>query len=867
MSRFLQQLKILNLWYLAGITILVVEILSMVVVVTLDLILEGHVPAKDLIFGSVSVLVVTPVIIPVFLLAIHHLRSASFTADMKLAHYRSVLDTIADGYYEVDLRGEFIFFNQALCRIIGTSREDMNGALYRDVMRIDESEKVFSIFNQIYLTGEPAQGLQSTFTHKGGGLRYLELSASLIVDDANVPTGFRGIARDITYRLETEKALKQAKDAAESASATKSEFLANMSHEIRTPLNGIIGMCDLALATELTPRQAEYLNIIRSSGSSQLVLINDILDFSKIEAGKLQLEETPFCLGEAIEAVPDIFLDETSKKAVEMVVDLDPTLPETVTADPLRLRQVLVNLVANAVKFTESGEICLSARRLSGAEDRVEILFSVRDTGIGIEPENQEKLFESFTQADGSTTRKYGGTGLGLTISKQIVHMMGGRIWVKSRVGVGSMFSFTAAFDGASTPPAPSPLFQGRRALIIEDNDSVRRALRRQLVFGGFQVREATTKEQGADMLGVGPGSGPLDLVLADSDLAGAEMWRRIIPSTGDTPPAVVFMGPANGDGVRERSEAMNDFRLVNKPVKPKILMKEIAAAMAGPLPGPGAGAPAQVVDFGRARILLVEDNPINRRVAMAMLKTTEMAVECAENGQEALDALGSRAFDAVLMDVQMPKMDGLEATRRIRRDLGLKRLPIIALTAHASIEDRDQCLAAGMDDHVPKPIDREVLFDALRRVMNLDSSPCREEASRHRTPPLVETSCLNMADGMERLGGDWDLYLELLGEYCNAHQDFVPVFRRLVAKSDLMAARRHAHSLKGAAGNLAATKLFEAARSLEAACQRGDADNILAQVPVVDEALAQVVRTRDRLAAATLSGRSVVPEKLHQHR
>ena len=1006
MTRIHKIIKSPSFWRTIGLTLLAAQILTAAMVAAMEMLFKGHVPAQGLMIGAVSALVITPVIASVFYGLMAQLRCAADGASQKARHYRSVIDAIADGYYEVDLKGRFFFFNDALCEILGATRVEMTDANYRDVIRFAESEKLYRIFTGIYESGEPVGGLQLLFTRKNGLRRHIEGSVSLIVDSnarpmgfrgivrdvtrerhareamreseekyrsmlegiddayyevdlsghltyfndalcellgfsteelvlmnnrkfvepasyadvfrtfnrvfrtdvpakgsrwvllakdgsrrhieasvslmkdaAGQPVGFQGIARDISQRIEAEKALKMAKEAAENASEIKSEFLANMSHEIRTPLNGIIGMCDLALGTDITPRQGEYLNIIRSSGSSLLALINDLLDFSKIEAGKLTLEEIPFSLTAAIEEIPDIFLDEISRKSIELVLDLDPELPKTVTTDPLRLRQVLVNLIANAVKFTDSGEIVVSARPLNMTSARVETLFSVRDTGIGIAAENQSKLFDSFTQADGSTTRKYGGTGLGLAISKQIVNMMGGRIWVESRVGVGSTFCFTATFRNASVRPPVAvdrpPAFRGRRVLIIDDNASVRRTLGRHLAGCGFQVEETGDGKKGMHRFQQALKKDRFDLVLLDGVMENVHLFcQRLVRMAPGLRPAVILMGPSGNNRLIEDARAGGRFLVMNKPVKPTALMASVASVFLGaPSPSGQTDSRAKAgIDFSRTRILLVEDNPINRRVAMEMLKAAGMAVECAENGLEALAAVRNRKFDAVLMDVQMPQMDGLEATRRIRRDLHLTDLPVIALTAHAMAGDKKECMAAGMNDHIAKPIDRATLFAVLDRLISARASGAASSAAWPVVPARptkglpVDAPGLNLSEGLERLGGDWDLYLELLGEYCHAYGDFGIQFKRIMLQGDMSAARSHAHSLKGAAGNLAATDLFLAAQSLEQACRSADMDAVESHLPDVESALAQVIRSRDRIAAATLSACDPAPSSLSRH-
>jgi signal transduction histidine kinase/DNA-binding NarL/FixJ family response regulator/HPt (histidine-containing phosphotransfer) domain-containing protein len=508
---------------------------------------------------------------------------------------------------------------------------------------------------------------------------------------------------------ESNQELVKAMDRAHSATVAKSEFLANMSHEIRTPMNGIINLAELAMDTELTDKQRDYMRKIHISSRSLLDIINDILDFSKIEAGMLDIEQISFDMRGLFDKLKLLFSEQSSRKNIRLRLLLPPELPENLVGDPMRLQQVLSNLISNAVKFTEAGEISVRAAVLQQTAERASIRFSVADTGIGIPAEKLPLLFESFTQADSSTARRYGGTGLGLTISKRLVSLMGGQLTAESEVGIGSVFAFTLDF-----------LLRSRKS----DADS------------------------------------------------------------------------RNGSG---EAAAEDIARLRN------------------------------------ARILLVEDNLINQQVAQEILAKADMQVETVSNGAEAVAAVAARHFDAVLMDIQMPVMDGYEATRRIRQDLGKADLPILAMTAHAVSEERDKCFRMGMDDHIPKPVSRSILFKALSRWINLppeltaashQTETAQEEAASPLEQLLAEAGTaaqpagFDLAGGLRRLEGNSGLYLKLLRGFCREQADVLAKTEAMIAAGDVGAAKHAAHSLKGVAGNLGLTGIQNFAGTVEAELQ-----------------------------------------------
>ncbi|MBI5522020.1 MAG: PAS domain S-box protein [Desulfarculus sp.] len=763
--------------------------------------------------------------------------------------YRNILDQMEDGYYETDLKGNFTFFNDSVGRMLEYSRQELMGMSYRQYMDGEQAERIFKEFNEVFLSGRPQKAFDWQIITKSGQRRFFQSSISLMRDGQGQPVGFRGVARDIT-QLKLAEQDRQARLQAQLASQAKSQFLAKMSHEIRTPINAILGMSELAAEGELDPAQAKYLATIQHEAQALMSLVNDILDFTKIEAGKLKLESLEFAPRALVEGLAMSFAQLARRGGVDLYCRVDPSLPALALGDPVRLNQMLTNLVMNAIKFTARGEIGIEVEPAPGEDPASLVRFTVADTGIGIAPGKLESIFESFTQADASTTRRYGGSGLGLTIVKEMAQLMGGTIGVRSQEGQGSAFWFQVPLAPAGPPGLAAP--PGAEAVLLW-HQSARggQAAAQYLEALGHGVRLASSPDQA---LALAPGCRLVVWGLSSQDGPPAPALAQVAGFGG--PPLLVMTPPGQARPSPQVLDLM-PAALVCQPLCMDDLARALDLALGrGPLLAPQAlpPVPPQAQATGRPgsgpRVLLAEDYPTNQLLALRHLERIGCRVVVAEDGRQAVEAFGGRDFDLVLMDVQMPEMDGYAATRAIRslearragagQDGG--RVPIIALTAHATTEHRAQCFAAGMDDYLAKPFRRGDLLAMVEKWAGAAQGAASAAGQDGlEQPEGQEEAPLDLAQALAEFDHDAAFLTEVLDGFQKQTAGRLAGMHKALAEGDGPALAALAHAVKGGAANLTAGVAAALAARLEEQARAGDLQGAGQTLTILERELERV--------------------------
>ncbi|MBF0448397.1 MAG: transporter substrate-binding domain-containing protein [Magnetococcales bacterium] len=766
-----------------------------------------------------------------------------------------------------DTQATIEYINPAFTKITGYKLSDVLG---KNPNLLQSGQTPQHVYQELWATLRKGKEWSGELLNRkqDGTLFWESVTIAPIINQEGIITHYIAAKEDVTQRKLVETALAQAKEHAEAASRAKSDFLANMSHEIRTPMNAIIGMSHLALNTDLDDKQRDYISKVHSSAQSLLGIINDILDFSKIEAGKLNMESVPFNLDEVLNNLANLISTKAEKVGLEVSFYVDPDVPLRLIGDPLRLGQILLNLLNNALKFTQEGNIVLSIHLEKRSDRKLGLHFKVEDSGIGMDEEQQKRLFKAFSQADSSTTRKFGGTGLGLTICKRLVEMMNGRIWLKSKPGKGSVFHFTAIFGRNDMDRRrfrfPSNVMVGMRVLVVDDNPVACTVLKKSLTSFSFEVCSSDSARSALSAIQKAVAEKrPFEIIYLDWKLAETDRLQ-IIPEirrcrAPDKSPAIILLTANAQSDLETLTKKWNVEFIISKPTNlSKLFNVTISAlghqgAFSQPEVEPSIEIEEATERLQGATVLLVEDNEINQQVARELLQMVGIKVQTADNGQQAVEAIEQDDFDAVLMDIQMPVMDGFAATRLIRSNPRFESLPIIAMTANAMAGDREKSLEAGMNDHLAKPVVPEELYDILINWV-VKKSESAESASTPRSfyptkqneaeTVLYSISGIDCKKGMQNVGNKSDLYIKILKKFILNHSDSVQQMAQQQQQKEYPALERTAHTLKGLAATIGANALAAMAAEIEHSANNPDRSEatLTAQITQTGETLSTII-------------------------
>ena len=738
--------------------------------------------------------------------------------DESKAIYHSLVESLPLNVFRKDRDGRLIFVNSKYCETLDQTRSELIGKTDEDLFAPELAEKYLKDDKWVLQTGLPLHDIEM-HPDNDGKLLYVEVLKAPVKDGRGRRIGIQGMFWDVTDRKNAEIALKEAKEIAEAASNAKSDFLANVSHEIRTPMNAIIGMTDLLMESEGETKNAEYLQMIHQSGQSLLTLINDILDFSKIEAGKLELDSHWFDLRERFGDTLRTLAFRAHEKQLDLVCNIDPTIPTKLLGDADRLRQVIVNLVGNAIKFTNDGLVSFAVEPINLDEENIKLKFTVTDTGIGIAPEKLDSIFREFEQADTSTTRRYGGTGLGLAIASRLIELMGGQVHVESALGQGSQFHFelTFAIEAGANAPIFADGLSGVPILVICRCDETRESI--DTILKSWKMQSLTAKHDDivASLKKLSLPDNPIRVVISDQ---GNRLTEQLDADPSSTKPVVIglvgFAEPGNNENVA--------YQML-QPVKYSELHDTLVKILGLADQPISTESKTQPKTTGPLKILLAEDNLVNQKLVIELMKKNKHELTVVESGRAAVEMLREQKFDLVLMDIQMPEMDGIEATKKIRAmELGLaNRTPIVAMTAHAMSGDRARCLAAGMDGYLSKPIRAAELGELVDRLggSSTDEPPIANATTAVKFAKATkasetQSSIVNWEKAMQTVGGDRQLLGELIAVFIGEREIMLDDIDRAIQDKDASGLRRSAHSIKGALSHLGAMKVAETAEQIE---------------------------------------------------